>query len=95
MDARVAGLPEPEAPRVWQFSKFYAQKLINKYLGSTAHSLRHTRATHCITINKMNIRLVAEFFRIAPRTLSEWVMRYSHLETEDLKSHLREVRAGT
>ena len=92
MEARLAGEPEPEPPKLWSFTPRYARILIDKYLNCTPHSLRHTRATHCITIGKMNLRFVAEYFRIAPSSLGEWVVRYGHLDTEDLKEHLRGQR---
>ena len=38
----------------------------------------------------MSMRSVAEYFKISPAALSDWVMRYGHLERGDLESHLRE-----
>lgn len=66
-----------------------AQRRFEKYFRCTSHSFRHTRATHCFTKLGMSMRMVADYFKIAPRTLSDWVMRYGHLDRQDLEAHLR------
>lgn len=82
---------EGKEGRLIKYSKRTAQRRFEKYFECISHSFRHTRATHCFTVLKMSIRMVAEYFRIAPRTLSDWVMRYGHLDRRDLETHLRGV----
>lgn len=73
------------------YSKRTAQRRFEKYFHCTSHSFRHTRATHCFTKLRMSMRMVAEYFRIAPVTLNDWVMRYGHLDKQDIEQHLRRI----
>jgi len=70
------------------FSKRTAQRRFNQYFECTSHSFRHTRATHCITVLGMSMRMIAEYFKISPMALSDWVMRYGYLDRRDLETHL-------
>lgn len=66
-----------------------AQRRFEKYFGCTSHSFRHTRVTHCFTRLGMDMRQVTEYFRIEPRTIPDWVVRYGHLDRRALEEHLR------
>lgn len=69
-----------------------AQRRFDKYFNCTSHSFRHTRATHCFTVLKMSSRMVAEYFRLSPRGMGQWVMTYGHLDRGDMEEHLKGVK---
>lgn len=71
------------------YSKRTVQRRFDEYFDCTSHSFRHTRATHCFTVLGMSERLIAEYFRISPASLADWIMRYGHLIREDMQSHLK------
>lgn len=71
------------------YSKRSIQRKFNEYFDCTSHSFRHTRATHCFTVLGMSERLIADYFRISPASLADWIMRYGHLIREDMQSHLK------
>jgi len=66
-----------------------AQRRFDQWFDCTSHSFRHTRATHCFTVLQMSMRMVAEYFRISPKSLADWSIRYGHLDRKDLEKHLR------
>jgi len=75
--------------RLIPYSIRTAQRRFDKYFNCTSHSFRHTRATHCFTELKMNMRQVAEWFRLSYKTLNDWAMRYGHLNVGDLETHVK------
>lgn len=72
------------------YSKRTAQRRFEEFFDCTSHSFRHTRVTHCFTVLGMSERLIAEYFRISPSSLGDWIMRYGHLNRKDLKAHLKQ-----
>ena len=71
------------------YSKRTAQNRFNEYFDCTSHSFRHTRAMHCFRVLGMSMEKVGLYFRLSPRGLTDWVMRYGHLDSTDLEQHLK------
>lgn len=87
----VVGYSAGKSGRLIGYSKRTAQRRFDQYFGCTSHSFRHTRATHCFTVLKMSSRMVAEYFKLSPRGLTDWIMRYGHLDRADIEHHLEAV----
>lgn len=85
----IIGYVEGKEGKLISYGKRTAQRRFDKYFDCTAHSFRHTRATHCILNLNMGMRLIADYFKLSPKGLSDWVMRYGHLDREDQEEHLR------
>ena len=79
--------PVPPPLKLIDYGVRTAQRRFDKYFRCTAHSIRHTRATHCLNIFGMSMRMVLEFFKISPRGSGEWIMRYGHLDTKEIEKH--------
>jgi len=75
--------------KLYPYSKRTAQKRIDSWMGCTSHSLRHSRVTHCLKRLKMGLPMVAAYFKISPRGLTDWIMRYGHYDTGDIEQHLK------
>lgn len=85
----IIGYVEGRHGRLISYGKRTAQRRFNQYFDCTSHSFRHSRATHCILNLNMSMRLIAEYFKLSPKGLSDWIMRYGHLDREDQEDHLR------
>jgi integrase len=80
--------------KVWDKTKITAQRHINKYLNFTSHSLRHNRATHLMIKFGYGMRDLLEFFKIEPRTIAAWSVRYGHLERSYLEEKFKKMRGN-
>lgn len=75
--------------RLIHYSKRTAQRRFDSCFDCTSHSFRHTRATHCFLVLGLSMEMVRLYFRLSPRGLTDWIVRYGHLDMEDLKGKIR------
>ena len=71
------------------YSKRTAQYRFDEFFDCTSHSFRHSRAMHCFRVLGMSMEKVGLYFRLSPRGLTDWIMRYGHLDSTDLEQHLK------
>lgn len=72
------------------YSKRTIQRRFDQYCDCTSHSFRHTRASHCLKHLGYSMEQVSMYFRLSPRGLTDWILRYGHLSMSDLEKTQRE-----
>lgn len=80
---------EGKTGKLISFGVRTAQRRFNSYFGCTSHSFRHTRAMHGLTVLKLSMPKIQAYFKLSPKGLTDWIIRYGHLDREDLEQHLR------
>lgn len=85
----IIGYSKGKEGKLIRYGKRTAQRRFDQYFGCTSHSFRHTRATHCFKHFGMTMEKVRLYFRISPRSLADWIVRYGHLDRTDLEAHIR------
>ena len=85
----IAGYVGGKEGKLISYSKRTAQYRFDEYFDCTSHSFRHTRAMHCFRVLGMSMEKVGLYFRLSPRGLTDWIMRYGHLDATDLEQHLK------